>query len=105
MSKKQASPKGDINKLKVNYGKLEEIDWMSKSDLTDCHRKMLITSGIRGSNTEFKVPHTRIEDGAAIQQIYSFGRKLGQGSFGVVIEATHKETGIKWAIKKVNREK
>uniref|UniRef100_A0A8D2L6H1 Serine/threonine kinase 33 n=1 Tax=Varanus komodoensis TaxID=61221 RepID=A0A8D2L6H1_VARKO len=38
-------------------------------------------------------------------QIYSFGRKLGQGSFGVVIEATHKETGIKWAIKKVNREK
>ncbi|XP_044281820.1 serine/threonine-protein kinase 33 isoform X2 [Varanus komodoensis] len=78
---------------------------MSKSDLTDCHRKMLITSGIRGSNTEFKVPHTRIEDGAAIQQIYSFGRKLGQGSFGVVIEATHKETGIKWAIKKVNREK
>uniref|UniRef100_A0A8D2L6J8 Serine/threonine kinase 33 n=1 Tax=Varanus komodoensis TaxID=61221 RepID=A0A8D2L6J8_VARKO len=40
-----------------------------------------------------------------LQQIYSFGRKLGQGSFGVVIEATHKETGIKWAIKKVNREK
>ncbi|XP_062974833.1 serine/threonine-protein kinase 33 isoform X2 [Elgaria multicarinata webbii] len=78
---------------------------MSKSDLTDCHRKMLITSGIRVCTSEFKVPHTRIEDGAAIQEIYSFGRKLGQGSFGVVIEATHKETGIKWAIKKVNREK
>ncbi|XP_042303124.1 serine/threonine-protein kinase 33 isoform X2 [Sceloporus undulatus] len=78
---------------------------MSKSDLTDSYRKMLITSGIRGSNTECKIPHTRIDDGAAIQQIYTFGRKLGQGSFGVVIEATHKETGIKWAIKKVNREK
>ncbi|XP_048710277.1 serine/threonine-protein kinase 33 isoform X2 [Caretta caretta] len=39
------------------------------------------------------------------EQIYYFGRKLGQGSFGVVIEVTHKETGKKWAIKKVNREK
>uniref|UniRef100_A0A8D0HDK9 Serine/threonine kinase 33 n=1 Tax=Sphenodon punctatus TaxID=8508 RepID=A0A8D0HDK9_SPHPU len=39
------------------------------------------------------------------RQIYYFGRKLGQGSFGVVIEVTHKETGLKWAIKKVNREK
>ncbi|KAJ7344437.1 hypothetical protein JRQ81_000387 [Phrynocephalus forsythii] len=78
---------------------------MSKSDLTDSYRKMLIISGIRGSNAECKVPHTRIDDGTAIQQIYSFGRKLGQGSFGVVIEVTHKETGVKWAIKKVNREK
>ncbi|KAH0620909.1 hypothetical protein JD844_021804 [Phrynosoma platyrhinos] len=89
MSKKQTSLVGD----------------MSKSDLTDSYRKMLITSGSRGSNIECKIPHTRIDDGAAIQQIYTFGRKLGQGSFGVVIEATHKETGIKWAIKKVNREK
>lgn len=40
-----------------------------------------------------------------LQQIYSFGRKLGQGSFGVVIEVTNKETGVKWAMKKVNREK
>nr|XP_056707628.1 serine/threonine-protein kinase 33 [Euleptes europaea] len=77
----------------------------SKSTLTDSHRPMFFASSIRSSITECKVPHTRIEDGAAIQQIYSFGRKLGQGSFGVVIEVTHKETGIKWAIKKVNREK
>uniref|UniRef100_A0A670XPD1 Protein kinase domain-containing protein n=1 Tax=Pseudonaja textilis TaxID=8673 RepID=A0A670XPD1_PSETE len=40
-----------------------------------------------------------------LQQIYSFGRKLGQGSFGVVIEVKHKKTGVKWAMKKVNREK
>ncbi|XP_053139508.1 serine/threonine-protein kinase 33 isoform X2 [Hemicordylus capensis] len=78
---------------------------MSKPDVAYPHRKMLIASGSRSSNTEYKVPHTRIDDGAAIQQIYSFGRKLGQGSFGVVIEVTHKETGIKWAIKKMNREK
>lgn len=39
------------------------------------------------------------------QQFYSFGRKLGQGSFGVVCEATHIGTQKKWAIKKVNKEK
>ncbi|KAJ6665147.1 hypothetical protein lerEdw1_005378 [Lerista edwardsae] len=81
------------------------IGGVSKSDIADLQRKILITSGIRGNNSESKVPHTRIEDGAAIQQIYSFGRKLGQGSFGVVMEATHKATGVKWAIKKMNREK
>lgn len=59
----------------------------------------------RSGSAENKVPHTRMDDEAAIQQIYTFGQKLGQGSFGVVIEATHRETGKKWAIKKVNREK
>lgn len=78
---------------------------MSKSSLTDSHRPLFVASSIRSNIIESKVPHTRIDDGTAIQQIYSFGRKLGQGSFGVVIEVTHRETGIKWAIKKVNREK
>ncbi|MBN3322457.1 STK33 kinase, partial [Atractosteus spatula] len=59
----------------------------------------------RSNSAENKVPHTRMEDEAAIQQIYTFGRKLGQGSFGVVHEASHIETQKKWAIKKVNREK
>ncbi|KAM3852931.1 serine/threonine-protein kinase 33 [Vipera latastei] len=84
---------------------VSSLEDLSKPDLTDSHRKMLVTPGIRGNIAECKIPHTRIDDGAAIQQIYSFGRKLGQGSFGVVIEVTHKETGIKWAMKKVNREK
>lgn len=35
--------------------------------------------------------------------MYKLGRKLGQGSFGVVYEATHIETQAKWAIKKVYR--
>lgn len=60
---------------------------------------------IRVNSAERKVPHTRMEDEAAVQQIYAFGKKLGQGSFGVVYEATHIETQKKWAIKKVNREK
>uniref|UniRef100_A0AAZ3NNF1 Serine/threonine-protein kinase 33 n=1 Tax=Oncorhynchus tshawytscha TaxID=74940 RepID=A0AAZ3NNF1_ONCTS len=59
----------------------------------------------RVSSAERKVPHTRMEDEADLQQIYSFGKKLGQGSFGVVCEATHNETMKKWAIKKVNKEK
>lgn len=37
------------------------------------------------------------------QKIYTFGRKLGQGSFGVVYEATHNETQTKWAIKEIRR--
>ncbi|XP_043405292.1 serine/threonine-protein kinase 33 isoform X2 [Chelonia mydas] len=77
---------------------------MPKSELIEPYRKML-TQSTRSNTAESKVPHTRIDDGAAIQQIYYFGKKLGQGSFGVVIEVTHKETGKKWAIKKVNREK
>ncbi|XP_070281466.1 serine/threonine-protein kinase 33 isoform X6 [Myotis yumanensis] len=59
----------------------------------------------RGNVSEVKVPHVRLDDGAAIQEIYTFGRILGKGSFGVVIEAINKETGTKWAIKKVNKEK
>ncbi|XP_006162962.1 serine/threonine-protein kinase 33 [Tupaia chinensis] len=59
----------------------------------------------RGNFTEGKVPHIRMDNGAAIEEIYTFGRILGQGSFGMVIEATDKETETKWAIKKVNKEK
>ncbi|KAM9461680.1 serine/threonine-protein kinase 33 isoform 2-T2 [Clarias gariepinus] len=54
---------------------------------------------------ERKAPHTRLKDDADVQKIYSFGRKLGQGRFGVVCEATHVETQKKWAIKKVNKAK
>ncbi|XP_016002883.2 serine/threonine-protein kinase 33 isoform X3 [Rousettus aegyptiacus] len=59
----------------------------------------------RSNFTEGKVPHIRMDNGAAIQEIYTFGRILGQGSFGMVFEATDKETEIKWAIKKVNKDK
>nr|XP_033784796.1 serine/threonine-protein kinase 33 isoform X2 [Geotrypetes seraphini] len=73
-------------------------------DVLDSYRKVP-SQWARATSAEHKVPHTRMDDEAAIQQIYTFGRKLGQGSFGMVIEVTHKETGQKWAIKKVNKEK
>ncbi|XP_010613649.1 serine/threonine-protein kinase 33 isoform X2 [Fukomys damarensis] len=59
----------------------------------------------RGNVTEGKVPHIRMANGAAIKEFYTFGRTLGQGSFGMVFEAKDKETETKWAIKKVNKEK
>ena len=33
------------------------------------------------------------------------GRKLGEGTFGIVKEVKHKETGEVWACKAVNKEK
>ncbi|XP_040266253.1 serine/threonine-protein kinase 33 [Bufo bufo] len=77
---------------------------MLSSEGRDAGRKM-VAQWPPSSSGENKVPHSRMDDEAAIQQIYTFGKKLGQGSFGVVIEATYRETGKKWAIKKVNREK
>ncbi|XP_073460076.1 serine/threonine-protein kinase 33 [Aquarana catesbeiana] len=77
---------------------------MLNPESSDVSRKMA-SQWLRSNSAENKVPHTRMDDEAAIQQIYTFGKKLGEGSFGVVIEATHNESGKKWAIKKVNREK
>ncbi|XP_031565522.1 serine/threonine-protein kinase 33-like [Actinia tenebrosa] len=51
------------------------------------------------------IQHTRIEDEKQIEEIYEFGEMLGKGSFGVVKEAKHIETGTRWAIKAVNKEK
>ncbi|KAK0140240.1 Serine/threonine-protein kinase 33 [Merluccius polli] len=59
----------------------------------------------RANGSERKVPHSRMEEENNLKTIYNLGRKLGQGSFGVVYEATHLDTKKKWAIKKVNREK
>ncbi|KAJ7994964.1 hypothetical protein DPEC_G00254990 [Dallia pectoralis] len=79
---------------------------MTQADVCRAGMKMASQWNIpRVSSAERKVPHTRIEDEADLKQIYSIGRKLGQGSFGVVCEATHNETRKKWAIKKVNKEK
>ncbi|KAM9817677.1 serine/threonine-protein kinase 33 [Neosynchiropus ocellatus] len=50
-----------------------------------------------------EVPHIRLGTDADLKNLYTYGRKLGQGSFGVVYEATHNETGTEWAIKEVRR--
>ncbi|KAM5223183.1 serine/threonine-protein kinase 33 isoform 2-T3 [Hipposideros larvatus] len=75
------------------------------SRTSNVERKASQQQWSRGNFTEGKVPHIRMDNAAAIEEIYTFGRVLGQGSFGMVIEATDKETGTKWAIKKVNKEK
>ena len=56
-------------------------------------------------NSDKSVPHTRIEDESMVEENYKFGRKLGQGTFGVVHEATDIRTGKQWAVKVVNKEK
>uniref|UniRef100_A0A8B9WQF5 Serine/threonine kinase 33 n=1 Tax=Bos mutus grunniens TaxID=30521 RepID=A0A8B9WQF5_BOSMU len=77
----------------------------SPSKSSNIERKPSQQQWGRGNFTEGKVPHIRMDNGAAIQEIYTFGRILGQGSFGMVIEAIDKEKETKWAIKKVNKEK
>uniref|UniRef100_A0A8C1SEP8 Serine/threonine-protein kinase 33 n=1 Tax=Cyprinus carpio TaxID=7962 RepID=A0A8C1SEP8_CYPCA len=77
---------------------------MTHTNVSGAEKKMA-SQWTRANSAEKKVPHTRMEDESDIQKIYSFGRKLGQGNFGVVCEATHIETQRKWAIKKVNKEK
>lgn len=51
-----------------------------------------------------KIPHRRL-DKEKIHQMYQFGKKLGQGMFGVVCEAVNIATGQLWAIKIINKEK
>ncbi|XP_077914560.1 serine/threonine-protein kinase 33 isoform X4 [Halichoerus grypus] len=85
------------------------IDSSSGKDMpsktSNVERKTSQQQWSRGNITEGKVPHIRMDNGAAIQEFYTFGKILGQGSFGMVIEATDKETETKWAIKKVNKDK
>ena len=50
-------------------------------------------------------PRTRVEDENALEKVYHMGDILGQGSFGVVREATHHTTGKKFAIKAVSKDK
>nr|XP_020465797.1 serine/threonine-protein kinase 33 isoform X1 [Monopterus albus] len=72
---------------------------MREGDVTELNMKMVSHQTTR----ERHVPVKRLESDAEIMEIYQFGKKLGQGSFGVVYEATHIETQTKWAIKEVCR--
>ncbi|XP_028407710.1 serine/threonine-protein kinase 33-like [Dendronephthya gigantea] len=60
--------------------------------------------GSPGSSTR-NVPHTRLEDENEFEKVYEFRQELGRGSFGRVYEAQCQTTGIKWAVKSVNKEK
>lgn len=52
-----------------------------------------------------QISHKKIDDEDIIYKKYEIGRKLGQGSFGVVYELVNKETDEKFAIKIINKEK
>ncbi|PVD29079.1 hypothetical protein C0Q70_11676 [Pomacea canaliculata] len=61
----------------------------------------------RGKESSLKdaVPHTRVDGEAMLYENYQVGKKIGEGSFGKVYEARHKETDIFWAIKSLNKDK
>lgn len=50
------------------------------------------------------IPHIRLEEEGQFELLYTVGPKLGEGSFGIVREVIHKETGEKWACKAVNKD-
>ena len=68
----------------------------------DCFRT--IAQGRTGS-VKKPVNHIRFEDDNDVDDIFEFGATLGQGSFGVVIEAINKAKKTKYAIKTINKEK
>lgn len=52
-----------------------------------------------------QISHRKIEDEDEIYKKYEIGRKLGQGSFGVVYEIINRDTDQKFAIKIISKEK
>ncbi|CAB3976705.1 serine threonine- kinase 33-like [Paramuricea clavata] len=68
---------------------------------------MLKSSARKGSpgGSTRNVPHTRLEDENEFEKVYEFRQELGRGSFGRVYEAQCQTTGLKWAVKSVNKEK
>ncbi|XP_054892404.1 serine/threonine-protein kinase 33 isoform X2 [Poeciliopsis prolifica] len=56
-----------------------------------------------GATSNRDVPVIRLQSDSELWKIYEFGKTLGQGSFGIVYEATHIATQTKWAIKEVRK--
>ncbi|XP_023261309.1 serine/threonine-protein kinase 33 [Seriola lalandi dorsalis] len=75
---------------------------MTEADVSGLDMDM-VSPRTNRDTLERDVPAKRLENDAKLREIYTFGRKLGQGSFGVVYEATHIGTQTKWAIKEVCR--
>ncbi|XP_044733257.1 serine/threonine-protein kinase 33-like [Chrysoperla carnea] len=49
--------------------------------------------------------HQRITDASDLKHYYNFGQKLGNGCFGIVVQAQEKLTEKKWAIKIILKSK
>ena len=52
-----------------------------------------------------QIPHTVTKDEKYWDEKYEMGRKLGEGSFGVVYEVVNRETGEHCACKIINKDK
>jgi len=51
------------------------------------------------------VNHVALDDERRLREMYEFGEKLGEGTFGVVWRVTHLGTGVQYACKIINKEK
>ena len=56
------------------------------------------------AETARTILHTRLEDESMVRETYEFGKKLGQGSFGVVLEALNVKTNQLWAVKIISKD-
>lgn len=54
--------------------------------------------------TERDVPHDKIDSAKDLKVSYDFGRVLGQGVFGTVIEMRHRNTHKLWAVKIIDKQ-
>ncbi|KAF5302300.1 hypothetical protein FQA39_LY10339 [Lamprigera yunnana] len=52
---------------------------------------------------ERRVNHIKLSDSTDLKEIYSFGKKIGQGGFGTVISILDKRNDKNWALKMVSK--
>jgi serine/threonine protein kinase len=69
-------------------------------------RSNMTRTSMKQNQNQIQINHSRIDDEEVIYKKYDLGRKLGQGSFGVVYELTCRDTPqLKFALKIINKEK
>eukprot|EP00118_Oscarella_pearsei_P008020 m.40351 g.40351 ORF g.40351 m.40351 type:complete len:181 (+) comp32960_c0_seq1:203-745(+) len=79
---------------------------MSNRPSSGERRRRRVSYGGFGTLREGGVRRTRLEDESQLERHFVIGKVLGQGSFGIVKEATrYNESGMKYAIKIINKEK
>ena len=63
------------------------------------------SSTASSSDSNSRIERVRVEDESEIEKVYQLGEVLGRGAFGVVREVTKKDTGERFAMKIVNKDK
>ncbi|KAJ0399737.1 hypothetical protein P43SY_009318 [Pythium insidiosum] len=69
-------------------------------------RALLLETSQQARAVAFRVPVSQLQTNPtrSFAQEYALGKELGSGSFSVVREATHKQTGAKYAVKCIKRD-